>query len=55
MAAYELKCIETGTDGPHNGTSPIRLLIYSVSFPTNSNEINLDSIVDLVMQVCFTD
>ena len=39
----------------HNGTSPSRILIHSVSCPASSNAINLDSIVDLAMQVCFAD
>ena len=56
MAASESQCMDIGTDAPHNnGTSHSRLLIHSTSCPANSNAINLDSIVDLAIQVCFVD
>ena len=55
MATCESQCIDTSTDVPHNGTSPSRHLILSAFCFANFNAINLDSIVDLAMQVCFAD
>lgn len=43
------------TDAPDHGTSPNKLLSHSVSCPTSFRVINLDSMVDLPMQVCFAD
>ena len=50
-----ITCTKTGTDVPHNGTSPSRLLVHSASCSASSDAINSDSIVDLAMQDCFAD
>ena len=55
MVACKSQSIDTGTDVPHNGTSPCRLLIHSASYPANSEAINSDSTMDLAMQVSFAN